>query len=102
MSPVCDVRIQSKIARVDSGQSCAHEVTRMLGERLLTASHETGGCTDSEYMLQDAGFSLLRTINARIMFCKNSFCDSEKVPCHDAESFFELAPSQLGRSRDHA
>lgn len=58
-----DVRIQRRISKVEGGsEGCAHEVTRLLGERLFTWKQEADS---SGRDLQDVGFSLMREMHAR-------------------------------------
>eukprot|EP00746_Dinoflagellata_sp_MGD_P033806 gnl/MRDRNA2_/MRDRNA2_180743_c0_seq1.p1 gnl/MRDRNA2_/MRDRNA2_180743_c0~~gnl/MRDRNA2_/MRDRNA2_180743_c0_seq1.p1 ORF type:complete len:184 (+),score=21.87 gnl/MRDRNA2_/MRDRNA2_180743_c0_seq1:54-605(+) len=56
-----DLHIQHKIAKVESnGEGCAHQITRLLGERMLKDRH---GADSSAY--QDVAFSLMREMNDR-------------------------------------
>jgi len=105
--------VQSKIMHVESyGRSCAHEVTRILGERLIMDCDVPDGSTDSEHNLLDVGFSILRDMSARkssLLQMRESLSreKTQLVPfssTHDSEeaSIFELAPSQRGHIRQHA
>jgi len=104
--------VQSKIMHVEShGTSCAHEVTRILGERLIMDC-DGSGSTDAEHKLLDVGFSILRDMSARkssLLQMRDSLSreKTQLVPFsvfHDSEpeseevSIFELAPSQRGHA----
>jgi hypothetical protein len=86
MSPFCDAHIHSKILRLESaGEHCAHHVLHMLGERLII--ERMGDLTDSEHMLQDVGFSIIRDINARTQLLSQikEFTQKQRIDPRDPD-----------------